>query len=109
MSGVCGSMGHIIKGEHWPCVQRKPTSVLTTLSVCCEDGRLLGNNVPLVNIYINAATMKVCVSVPLTLMTWACIVTLTSTTICIGASMCQIICVGASMLYFAMGTVLLHQ
>lgn len=34
-------------------------------SHCCEDGRLLGSNVPLVNIYINAATTKVCVSVPL--------------------------------------------
>ena len=34
--------------------------------ICCEDGRLLGSNVPSVNIYISAATVKVCVSVPLT-------------------------------------------
>lgn len=33
----------------------------------CEDGRLLGSNVPSVNIYISAAIVKVCVSVPLSL------------------------------------------
>ena len=27
-------------------------------NVCCEDGRLLGNNVPSVNIYINASNSE---------------------------------------------------
>ena len=44
------------------------TAALGAHTICCEDGRLLGSNVPSVNIYINAATVKVCVSVPLTLL-----------------------------------------
>jgi len=32
-----------------------PGDSVASLIVCCEDGRLMGNNVPSVNIYINAS------------------------------------------------------